>query len=538
MTTPPIPPQPQPPVKKKSARRSLAAKLPVQLADSVETSMNERATITLRNAKRVQLVAAIKAIQTGGSLDAPTEGNKLLALTINQTLKTNQARQQKLKANRGVPLSGASRLTQDGKNSVKDTVSELTAADDREFAMPFGTRRGGVSTTSGEVQAINPGLKVGEQVLQLLGHLAQLFMNTNSDMEYQVLLVNDRLLVASNAQEKISSFAGKDLQSMLSAAAKTPATLTPDGASDKVRAYRVGALAEALRAKSAGAAVPLTTQLRDGAALLAELEVGYHMDHSARPALASLLSVVQHQALNQVVMHGPVTPDGAVALIGDPNFTNSVILVKPSVKSGWHAEQALVSALVKAGWTRGAAVGGTKLPCFCCWLTLSLVNQCGYPLGFVPTPGFLWESTTLAGLTSVAQQLHVSDVTSLLSQFRTAQSMTGDGFGQFMTALKEQSNLTVDTSLSGKKMGEKGLTQNQSQKSFNFGHYAPTPVDLPGEAPGSPVGTYGTPPSSPGGQADETMETEYKSDYQEYEKNYAAWRKDQEMTDQKKKTDS
>lgn len=526
MTTPPIPPggdgPPQEPMRKKSTRRNLAAKLPKTLADEVSNSMEERSKTTIANARKLQRM--VRAIEAGKPLDAPTEENRLLGMVINQTLKEKRERQQKLAGNRGLPLTGTSLLTKDGQsNSVKSTVAEVTDSDDREFAKKFGQRRGDMSTTPGEVHVVNPGLKVGEQTLQLLGHLAQLYMNLASDMEYQVLLVNNRLLVASNDQDKIGSFRGKDLQAMLIAAASKRVLPTREGESAAIRTYLAGALAEALRRLKSPTAAPLTTAQQDGSDMLAEYQTGYHLDHASRKLLLSLLSIVQHQAVNKLAMHGPVTPAEAVPLITDPALEYAVIGVKPPALNGWHAEQALVMALILANWQGGAAVGGTKLPCFTCWLTLSLVNQCGFPLMFIPTPGLLWQTTTLAGLTNVAQQLKVQDVTALLSQFQTAQSMTGDGFGQFMTALKTQTNLIVNTDLTGKEMSAQGLTQNQSQKSFYFGQYAPTPKDLPGEEPDSPVGTYGTPPNSPGVEADDQMELEYQEQFRKFEEQKKAW---------------
>jgi hypothetical protein len=135
----------------------------------------------------------------------------------------------------------------------------------------------------------------------------------------------------------------------------------------------------------------------------------------------------------------------------------------------------------------------------------------------------------------VVKALNVPDVTRLAAEFKKAQSLTDDGFEQFMTALKEQADVTVDVSAGGKAMNARGLTQDQSQKSFYFGQYAPTPKLLPGERPPEPVQTYGTPPNSPGGIQDNDAEMEYEEDVKEYEKAKKAWDEKQAQKQEKDK---
>ncbi len=327
MTTPPIPPAgdnpPVKPVRPTSKRRNLTARLRRPLNPQVLDLIQTNADIAVTN---LLITRAVATIAAGGSPDAATEENKVLALAINRYLKENKAAKEKIQANRGAPLTGKSKLTDKGSKdkSTRQATECFIESGGRTMTQPYGPFGGAVTTTTGEVTAINPGLKVGAQTLQLLGHIAQLYMNRNSDMEYQVMFVNNRLLVASNKQEKIGSFAGVSLQTLMAGAAVKPVTLTKedmtkDTSSGAARAYMIGAVSEAFRADPASK-VPLTQQQRDGSAMLQEYQVGYHIEHGARLTLGGLVNLIQHHSLNDLPMHGPFIPEKAAGLITDPSY--------------------------------------------------------------------------------------------------------------------------------------------------------------------------------------------------------------------------
>ncbi len=471
--------------RKRSLQENLKEPLNPQVGDIVRTN----ARMTINNVKLVRSGKNLK-----GKLPVSRDQSRQLAINIFHSLEQVKRQRLRLASLQGPPLADeASDLTYDGQDeSVKEAFRELVGLenDERDFAQPFGPRKGMVSAEPGEVRALNPGLKIGAQTLQLLGHFSQIFMNKVSDMEYQSMLVNNRIFVASNARAAIESFADQHVADFLEEAAKTIAA--ENAPSDQERAYRIGALSTVLKLDKASAA-PLTPQQSDGAAMLSEYEVGHHVDYPSRKDLQSALNVLQHQARNKIKMCGPFTPEMAAGYV-TAGKTYDVIGVETETKGGWHAEQLLAMTLIQAGWKKQVPISGTKLPCYTCWMTLGLLNACGYRVTYTDAPGFFWECNTVPGLTQIAKALNVTTVSQLLGYFKDIQKrLTESQFTQFMTALTTQSDLEVDVSLPGKKLKAKGLTQDQSQKSFSFKVQAPDEEQyFDGPVPGSPRGYWGS----------------------------------------------
>jgi hypothetical protein len=511
------PTQPQAPVRPVSDRRDLLAHL-ARTHPDVRAKVKENSKVAIANFKLIQ--AATPETRSKPLASGKKEKNRDVALAMFTQLDKVKKKRTHTTALQGSLRTGDSQLTATGKNeSVKKAHKDYTKdSGNRDLVYPYGNRKGAVSDTLGEVLAINPGFKIGEQTLQILGHLSEIFMHRMPDMEYQSMLVNDRLFVAANAQNAIAAHQGKVLQDFMAQAAKD--VVVDKEAIDQQRRRKLGALSEALKLDPASKD-PLTAEQIEGAAVLAEYDVGYHVDHDARDSLESVLKVLQHQASNSIAMVGPLDPVNAAACVADDAYRNKVILVQTPTQTGWHAEQALALMLITAGWSRGARVGGTKNPCFTCWLTLNLLPQCGFPLEALQTPGFIWESNTVPGLTHVAKALHIKTVSELLKSFDAARVYTEGGFRQFMTAMSAQKDLVVD--VTNDDLAGRRLTQASSQRSFNLGHMVPEPEeitggDYPTVVPTSPPGTYGTPPGSPRRQADERAETSYQEQQREYER--------------------
>lgn len=510
-------PQLVPPVKPVSTRRVLTANLDDELNPQVAKLVNERADVMVTNYKLVR--TAEPAIRLAELPVPAKEANRSTAVQVYENLERVRAERVK-----DTQLLGAVRASSDvliirGKGqSVAQTFKEITTDDNqRTLVEALGMRRGMVSTIPGEVRAINPGFKVGSQALQLLGHLSQAFLNKVNDMEYQAMLVNDRVFVAANEQTAIASFAGMHLRDLLAEGTRNIILDTDPKA--KVRAYKIGALCEALKLDKASTA-QLTRVQEDGAKMLAEYALGYHIDHTARKPLRSLLNILRHQAVNGPAMLGPFTPDVARDYVADPKYKNKVILVKTPVLKGWHAEQALVYTMILANWTAGAFVAGSKLPCFGCWLTLNLLPQRGYPLSFTKKPGYIW-GTTMSGLTAVAKRLGVASTAEVKLLCQNAYGYTEDRFLQYMTAIEPLDDLTVVV-VKGQ-MGESvsGLTQAMSQGSFYLAQKAPVTTSIagtpyPDEPPGSPFGYYESPPNSPGRVHDEAELADYDGKVKEF----------------------
>jgi hypothetical protein len=505
-----------PPVKPVSTRRSVIAKLPGGLNSKIEGVVKPHAKRTVDNFKKMNSVSP--TARTTKQASKQKEKTRQFVLELSDQLEKTKKQRVAAKKLTGPKLTTKSKLIAKGKGeSVSDAFLEYTGDDgDREFAFPFGNRMGKASTDKDEVGVLNPGYKIGIQPMQMLGHLSQVFMNAVNDYEYESMLVNDRVFVASNAEETINQFRKKTLQSFLADAAQK-VVADAEAQSSKQRAYRIGALSEALKLDPMSTD-DLTPQQKDGAALLAEYEVGHYIDHAVRKDIASFLGLLQHQAQNAIKMRKPKTPEDAAGQItGSPQY--SVNLVKPPQQGGWHAEQALVMTLVLGGWTGGAVVSGTKQPCFCCWLTLSLLPQCGYPLTYNLAPGFTWDTTTMAGLTKVAKALGIAKVSVLLDMFEATQVLTGDQYKQFMTALTTQTDLTVDVTIGGERLRARGLTQDQSSKSFIFPRDEEelTGGEFPDEPPDSQYGDFGSPPSSPSITQEKMEIDDYEKEQSEFD---------------------
>jgi hypothetical protein len=514
--TQPVLQRPQPSV---STRRSAVARLPEQLNPLVFQIVTEQADIMRSNYKMV------RAVNEGKTPEKPKDPNKRKIHDAFEDIEASLREAKRIrkleKEVKGDAVEGllASKLSEKGKKEgVLPAVKKLT---DATLVKPYGQQMGSASTQTGDVHAINPGSKVGSGTLQLLGHLAGLFMKQTSDLEYQAVLVNGRILVCSNATTAITSFTGQSLQQLATLAVQTRVSL--DAKSKKVRPYLIGSVMEALKIPRTSTAKPNDIQ-SDGTTMLAEFEFGHHVDHDSRKSLLSLLTILQHHALNNVAMKGPMSVEAASTCIEDDNYANSVILVKPMNEgAGWHAEQSLMMVLIQAGWVGGASVAGTKLPCLVCWHTLNLLPQFGHPVTLVQKPGLLWTNNTIKGLTYVAKALGVQNATDLQARFVRSQAYTEEEFRQYLVAVIEQADFAV-TVRAGGGLKSKGLRQNQSQKSFYLaqteqGVLSGSPY--PENVPGSPGGYYNTPPNSPGLQEDNAAWAQHKMDVEEYDKKVA-----------------
>ncbi len=519
---------PEPPIRPTATRRSAIDNVQIPVNDVLSEVAKQRARVAITN---IKLVRDVDPTVANAPLPNPKK-DKSRRAAVDMEDAFRKVKRARLIGDEVAgpfdPNRPATKLTEDGaKESVKAGMADFTSdSARRKFEKPFGQQMGQASALPGEVHAINPGFKSGENTLQMLGHLSGLFMSTQKDLEYQSMLVNDRIFVAANKAAAITTFRGKTLRDLTEKATKNIVSLTAD--SKEVRPYLIGALSEALKLPATSTLQPTKQQL-DGAAILAEHEIGHHVDHDARPGIRSMLNFLQHQALNSQTMVGPVSIDTAKDYVADPKYKNSVILVEPSHATGWHAEQTLVMVLISAKWRTGAMVGGTKLPCLSCWHTLNLLPQHGYPLSLVQTPGLFWSVNTIKGITQVAKALGITTVSDLEACLIKTQKYTGDGFREYMTAVEEQGDLTVEVKRGGG-LARLGLTQDQSQRSFYLAQRDPHPVELTGapyadQAPASPRGYYGTPPNSPGANLedeelagyDEKM-SEYKAKLAEFEK--------------------
>lgn len=514
------------PVRPVSKRRSAVANLATPLHSAVTAIVQTQATTIISN---VKLVRAADEKTNNTTLSNPKKDKSRRAATDMQRSFKEVKRRREVEStvqNKGPGGTSTSTLPETGAKGVRPWMATFVSNDgNRTLDAPFGPRQGFGSTNPNEVQAINPGFKSGDNALQMLGHLAGLFMRANSDLEYQCLLVNNRIFVAANDEAKISSFRDNKLTALFDDAAKKEVAYTAD--SWELRPYLIAAVAAALT-KDPKSDATLTPLQKRGAEMLAEYEASHHLDHDVRAGIRSVFNVVQNQALTPRAMVGPISIGTAAAVLGKPEFEYEIILVEPSHKHGWHAEQTLAMVLLKAGWKYGALVAGTKLPCLACWHTLNLLPLHEYRLTLVQKPGLYWSTETLKGLTHVAKTLGIKNVADLEKAFGLTQQHTNDAFTQYMTALREQASLDIDTTRRG--LAKHGLTQDQSQRSFHYPNVDPNPVLItgapyPDQVPSSPRGTYDTPPTSPQANAEDVEMAEYTEKEAEYQKKMEEYQK-------------
>lgn len=362
-------------------------------------------------------------------------------------------------------------------------------------------------------------------------------MGKVSDMEVETMLVNGRLYVSANTQKSAKDMAGLNLQSLLKEAAK--AFVSDNAKSAALRQYRIGVIGEALAVIDDQE--DLTPEQLKGAELLGEYQFGYHAEYDARADLSDMLKLLQNQVRNQLVVRGPFSTTAAAATLTDKDYRGHVMsILPPDDKS--HAEQYLALTLAEGRFKGRAVIAGTKNPCSCCWLTLTLMLQKGYDVRFNNFAGAYWPKSA-RGVALVAQELGVDDVGTLMEYFRRSVDMTGtDHFRQHVTALQEV-GLKVTVPARGGGMSEKHLTQDQTARSVLFvNNPAFSTETLPaefGEIPGSPVQTYGTPLHDPDYMEEDLREKEHAKNLKDWEEldKQAALQKEAREKRKKKETD-
>ncbi|GAB1510366.1 hypothetical protein [Actinophytocola sp. KF-1] len=393
--------------------------------------------------------------------------------------------------------------------AIKDKTTTHILGEDENYARPFGHQKGAFNLNPGGVLAAYPEMKIGEQTRQYLGNLSNLLFERVSTMEVEAMLANDRVLVSTNETDTVTSLAGLDLGAALQGAAGAVVADNSDHA--LLRRYKIGVVGEALRAVPADA--ELTPGHLAGAKELAELETGFRADHDGRRELESFLRVLKNHVQNALTVQGPFSIDEAAQRLVDPAYKHKVLAVKALDGGKSHAEQHLVLALIKSGHTGKAVVAGTKRPCAMCWLTLALAHQNGWNVEFNNEPGGFWDTTVIRGLAAVAQELGVGDITDLWNMFVHTNRIQPGGtqFVQYLTSLREGTNLIVNVPETGGGLAGQGLTQDISGLHKDFMEATPdSPMGSPFEdPPASPPGYWGTPPGSPSRQEAEEQQERY-----------------------------
>lgn len=343
--------------------------------------------------------------------------------------------------------------------------------------------------------AAYPEVKIGEQTRQYLTNLSHLLFAKVKTMEVEAMLVNDRILVSTNETATVASLAGLRLDTLLEDAAKAVMADNPA----LRRQYKIGVMGQALVAAQADK--PLTTAQLAGVKELAEAEAGFRADHATRVNLESFLRVLKSHVQNAISVQGPFTIDAAAEHLKDPEYKHKVLAVKALEGGKSHAEQHLILALIKSEYRGKAVVAGTKIPCAMCWLSLALAHQNNWDIEFNNQAGGYWDTTVVRGLAAVAEALNIVDITDLWNMFVRTNKIQPESkqFIQYLTSLREGTQLTIRVPKSGGGLKAQGLTQNISGLHRDFIETTPdSPLGSPfEEPPPSPPGYWGTPPTSP-----------------------------------------
>jgi hypothetical protein len=480
------------PIQPDTSYRDLTTKVKLNAKVQSIIALKSRAVV---DSAKVYVVSSEKT--RTGPLTDPTDRVKRKRVEEIHTALNDKTKTRKILDDHfgSMPVDTTKKKVKSGQKvtlkAIGEQVPKLVLGEDGEGARPYGHQKGMLTLEPDRVHALRPKVKVGGLVKQYLGHISELFFAKVQGMEVECMLVNDRVLVSVNDSDLVKQVAALTLQTLLKEAEQEVAT------SEDVhnrRRHDVGVMGGALSV--ADGVDPTKTQL-EGATRLSEAAIGFHMDHDSREGLESFLGMLQEQARSALQVQGPFSIDEAATKITDPTFENAVIAVG-TLKNDSHAEQHLALALVKSGYRGKATVAGTKNPCTVCWLTLALVQQAGFDLDFNNNPGALW-GTTYRGLSAVAEALNVTDITNLAKRLRkTVDLLPDQEFTQFLTALKEGTNLTIKVPTTGGGLKEKGYTQDITPRSPPF-------VDNDDrvwmgeetEIPTTPErGTYGTPQQS------------------------------------------
>lgn len=168
-------------------------------------------------------------------------------------------------------------------------------------------------------------------------------------------------------------------------------------------------------------------------------------------------------------------------------------------------------------------IAGTKNPCSCCWLTLTLVLQHGFGVQFNNFAGAYWPKAA-RGVRLVAEALGVDDVGTLMEYFASSVDMTGTtNFKQHVTALREV-GLKVTVPAKGGGMSDMHLTQDQTARStFFVNNPVFTTEELPdtyGPVPDSPPRSYGTPLHDQEYMEEDNADKEYQENYKKWQAQY------------------
>ncbi len=228
-----------------------------------------------------------------------------------------------------------------------------------------------------------------EYDLMLANSVAQAFINNlkGRDIkvtEIQCMVLDDRVMVSANEQSAITGLVGRALDKIVDS--------PPTGIESWARQRQVDL--KARRALLAGASDESSvTQM---AAIVASANI-YGEQATALVALASAL-----KSSKQLVDAG----SDPVRYVTSGGGANRVILVG----SGrfCHAEQNLLVALVKSGYSGAVTVAGGKRPCAACRVAFALAQESVPQLRYVDNSGGAWFGSSRSSFSQLADALSVS----------------------------------------------------------------------------------------------------------------------------------
>lgn len=308
------------------------------------------------------------------------------------------------------------------KQAAKSTVTQTGAAKavrtDRDLALVDNTYVG-MWGESGFASGPTPKDAVTDLVL--LNQLSQLLINKIKTVEIESMTVNGRIFISANERNVVESLCQQTLAEWVQAQER--------GNASEWAASR-GRRAEDMHAVISG------EDNERGTRDLVNIGVASNLFPAQAELVRAQLATLNNAHL--AIIDGG-TPDAASAYVADDNYTGRIITVLGLQTGGMnptncsHAEQNLVLALVKSGYTGEASIAGGKRPCLVCFVSLSLAQRNGFPgLRFDTRPGGYWEGTTKKGVWSIASALALSQ-----EEFDKQVKEILNGVGQHVTDVSD-----------------------------------------------------------------------------------------------------
>jgi hypothetical protein len=293
--------------------------------------------------------------------------------------------------------------------------------------------------------------------------------------EIQAMVFPDRVFVSANEKKALELLVGKKLSDVLEVA----------------RTYRTTKTGTVMHSTSTGEPIPVVDDernaradiVRDLTKVFAGTEPSAEMFKYLTTVLVSVLySPEQADAVvsmfstfdaNKVFIDATGATSGAALapFISGPTYANKIIVIGSG--ENCHAEQNLLIAVARSGYTGPATIGGGKRPCQTCSCAFILVNELkNDQIVWYERPGGAWGTSTKKSFATLANLLKIE----LAEVKKIAKKLLVED-GQFATAFDADTPDRVLTTGFGKEVTTKVPEGQETTRADRI----PRPQRLPSE---------------------------------------------------------